>query len=233
MAITCGLLSCLPISAIPAQAPRLPQPKFKIAIHANAEGGPHFTLTNLTQKTLTACVIEFSRSTEIKPESSIEWDPIIQTGPVGHPEFQQHPLAPNATMSMYMSHVVGVPLPDTVEIIAGIWDDGETFGDSIRVKRILEHRCSMVSAYEQAIALLQKGLDENWTRDQYLEALTGNPSSMPSITIRRNLQSKAQWADKPRLVQLAMKHLLVYFTQNLATLRQQKPPTVAMSSPSQ
>jgi hypothetical protein len=33
-----------------AQAPRLPQPKFKIDIHADAEGGPRFTVTNSRTK---------------------------------------------------------------------------------------------------------------------------------------------------------------------------------------
>jgi hypothetical protein len=148
-------------------------------------------------------VIQFSRSTEVKPESSMQWDALVQAGPVSHPEVQQHPLGPGASMTQFLSHTVGAPLPDTVEIVAGVWDDGDSFSDSNGVHRIWERRASMASAYEQAIAFVQKGLDENWTRDQYLEALNSKPNSFAFVILRRNLEAKPQWAEKPRLVRIA------------------------------
>ena len=99
---------------------------------------------------------------------------------------------------MYLPHKVGGPLPDRVEVIAGIWEDGETFGEAVWVKTLLDHRASLTSAYEQAIFMLQKGLNENWTRGQYLACYGSNKR------VRKNL--------------------LQYFTENLSLLHKTKLP---------
>ena len=209
-------------SSVYAQAPRIPQSKFKIEIHSDDNGQPQFTVTNLTQKTLTACVIEFSRISEMKSQSRMTWDPIIQFGPVGHPEMQQHPLQPGASMTQFLGHVVGEPPPDTIEIVAGIWADGETFGDSEKLRVIQDQRARFVSGYEAAISLLQKGLNENWTGDQYLAALNGN-SNFALHGIRSTLQVNAPNRNNPRMVRLIVERQLAYLEQNLARIREAKP----------
>jgi len=166
---------------------------------------------------------EFSVSSESKPQSKMNWDPLVQGR--GEPG-REHPgpLEPGASLTMYLPHGVGGPLPDKVEVVAGIWEDGETFGQTVWVKTLLDNRALLTSAYEQAISLLQKGLDQNWTRNQYLVALDSKPNSLPMDSIRSTLEASPNWDQDPRPLQLAMKSLLAYFVQNLAVLRQAKPP---------
>jgi hypothetical protein len=147
----------------------------------------------------------------------MNWDPLVQTrGPKGEP---QRPLTPGQTLTLFLPHKVDGPLPDKAEIIAGIWADGETFGQAVWVKSLVDHRASMVAAYEQAIALLQEGIGHNWTRDQYLAALNSKSNSLPIDSIRRTLLAN-QGLDQ--LVKLAAQDLLAYFEQNLQLLRPQK-----------
>jgi hypothetical protein len=123
-----------------------------------------------------------------------------------------------------MPHKVGGPLPDKVEVIAGIWADGETFGQTVWVKTLVDHRASMMAAYEQAIALLQEGIEHNWTREQFLAALDGKQDSMPINAIRQTFLTN-QGLDKSLS---HMKHLaqdlMAHFEQSLQLLRPQKPP---------
>jgi len=132
---------------------------------------------------------------------------------------------------MYLPHKVGGPLPDKVEVVAGILDDGETFGQTVWVKMLLDHRASLISLYEHAISMLQKGLDENWTRGQYMAALESQPNRLPFHSIRRTLEASPNLDQDPRLLQLAMKSLLEHFTENLTLLRKAKLPASGTASP--
>ena len=71
-------------------------------------------------------------------------------------------------------------IPDKVEVAAGVWGDGETFGDPEWVSVILRGRESLVTAYNQAIALLREGMEQKWTREKYLQAPNGKPNSTRS-----------------------------------------------------
>jgi len=206
------------------------EPGFQIAIQADADGRPTFTLTNLSDGTLTACHIRFSLSPQSKPQTEMDWDSLAQYQG-GGPRRGPQPLEPGASMTIPLPHVVGGPLPDEVEVVAGIWADGETFGEDERVKRLLSNRASLTSAYEQAISLLQQGLDENWTRDQYFAALNGKPNSLPFLSIRSALRAgpNADW-DR-RSLQRAMQDLSAHFTTNLDLLRQAKPIASGTTSP--
>lgn len=101
------------------------------------------------------------------------------------------PLEPGASLTLFLPHEVGGALPDRVEVVAGIWDDGETFGLAVWVKALIDNRASLRSAYEQAVSLLQRGLDENWPRGQYLAALNSKPNSLPFYAIRSTLERTA------------------------------------------
>jgi hypothetical protein len=146
---------------------------FRIEIQTDIDGKPSFTLTNLSNDTLTACVIRFSLSSKPTWRSELDWDSIVQDSPLKRAEDQ--PLEAGASVTMYLPHAIGESLPDKVEVVAAIRADGQTFGDAKWVKVILDNRASLALAYEDAIGILQKGLDENWTRDQYLEALDSKP----------------------------------------------------------
>jgi hypothetical protein len=101
----------------------------------------------------------------------------------------------NGTISQSLAHVVGQPFSDKIEITAAVWADGGTFGDPEKLKRIFLNRITDLQSYERAISLVQKGLQENWTRDQYVAAwdqenkkapLTGAAAGMMEVNLWRN-----------------------------------------------
>src|SRR5580693_10636135 len=56
------------------------QPKFKIEIRATGEKGqgPSFAVTNLTAKTVTACVFEQSYPSQGARKATMVWDALVQ-----------------------------------------------------------------------------------------------------------------------------------------------------------
>jgi hypothetical protein len=209
-------------SAVPRQSQTVEQPRFQIEIQPIGEGAPRYKVTNLTGKTVTACVLRLSSSSERKEQSTTDWDALLQ---------DELPIEPGASISQYLSHVVGGPLPDKIEVVAGVWVDGETFGQPDWVKVILKNREMRASAYEQAPIMLQQGLDQNWTRDQYLQALSDKPNSGPIHAIRSTLVANQQFAEKPKLLRHAMQMMLESFTQKYEQIRKAKPTaSVATSS---
>jgi hypothetical protein len=204
-------------------------PRFQIEIHAAGEKGPSFTITNLTGKTITACVVELSTSTDPEQKQKTLWDALVQG---------QLPIEPGANLSQYLGHPVGDPLPNKVEVIAGVWEDGETFGQAVWVQQILKNREKLAAAYEQAIAVLQQGLERNWTGEQYLAAFVNKPNSGPVYAIHRTLEANAKPGHDAQSLPMAMRSLLAYFTRNLAVIRQAKrtggvatkPPRVPVST---
>ena len=159
---------------------------------------------------------------ESKRKSSTLWDALLQGEP---------PIEPGASISQYLDHVIGGPLPDKVEVVAGVWADGKTFGQPDWVRIILRNREMMVSAYEQAAALLQQGPDQNRTRDQYLAALNSKPNSAPLNSIRRTLEANAKSDHGPQSLHLAVRDLLAYFTHNLVLIRQTQRPEGVPTNP--
>ena len=198
------------------------QSKFQIEIQPDAASGPKFTVKNLYDKTLEAYAIQMSISYEKKPQTTMIWDSLCQSSG-GHPQRDIGPLEPGSTRTFYLSHAVGGPLPDRVEIVAGIWDDGEVFGEADWLKRILGQRAAVTSSYEKAIALLQKGLDENWTRIQFLEALQGSGQLQPFLSLRSSLEANSHLDSNPRSVQRLAQSLLAVYTRDWERLRAAKP----------
>jgi hypothetical protein len=174
---------------------------------------------------LVACHIQFSVSTQA--QTAIDWDPVAGIhNAVPDP---QGPFEPGAAMEMYLPHVSPGALPDKVEVVAGIWADGETFGEADWVKELVDRRASLASTYEQAISLLQQGLDQNWTRDQYLAAVNnllapsgGRPSPYDLIRTAVALIPNSL-VDDPEALQHAIQDLSAHFTQKLEQLRPAKP----------
>ena len=134
IALKLAIVGVLVSSATYGQSQTVEQAKFQVEIQAAADGGPKFTLANLSGKTLTACTFQFSVSSESRAQSKMDWDPLVQgRGDPGRS--RSGPLEPGASLTMNLPHKVGGPLPDRVEVIAGIWEDGETFGQAdIRIR---------------------------------------------------------------------------------------------------
>jgi hypothetical protein len=79
------------------------------------------------------------------------WDALVQGN---------HPIEPGRTILRPFFPNDGSSLPDKVEVIAGIWADGESFGQPEWLSNILKTRAMRASEYDDATAILQKG----WTR---------------------------------------------------------------------
>jgi hypothetical protein len=208
------------VCALRSQSQALSEPKFGIEIQKDEQERATFTLTNLSEKTLTACTIQLSVSTEAGRPSEMNWDSLLPSrGPHGEP---QMPLKPGESVTMNLPHIVGKPFPDELKVVAGIWADGETFGEEVLVETHVSHRASFVSAYEQAIALLKEGIENNWTREQYLAALEGKPGSLPFYSIRSTFHANQALDNRPQLAKNIAQKLLAHFELDLQRLRPQK-----------
>jgi hypothetical protein len=220
-ALVPALLLVTPLCSL-AQSPT--EPKFRIEIQKDAI----FTVTNLSDKTLTACAVQLSGSTDAQHASYMSWDSLTGTrGPHGE---IQGPLEPGA--SMPLSLVPAIPtlsVPNNPKLIAGIWADGETFGDQTWIKMIVKSRANLASAYEQAIAILKQGIEANWTRQQYLAAMGGLPLSLPLHTMLQTFQTNQALDEHPQTINNLAQHLLDRFQQSLQLLRPQKPAEPAPS----
>lgn len=224
-----GVIVALVLVAWSVSAQVVAEPKFQIEIQTSGAGSPKFSITNLSIKTLLACTISYSVSTEARSQGKMNWNPLVRAGhgPKGE---AQGPLEPSQTLTLNLPHVVGGPLPDKVEIIAGVWADGETFGQAVWVKSLIDTNASMASAYEKAIALLQEGIEHNWTRQQYLAALDGKPDSLPVYSIRQTFLANKGLDQRPQLAKTVAQNLLDHFEQDLQLLRPQKSAAQADSA---
>jgi len=123
LATACWVLGGGMLFSTAAQGPSAsaPRPKFKIEIGAPVEKGrePKFAVTNLTAKTVTACVFEQSYASESARKATIVWDALVQGNT---------PIEPGQTVLRPVSPNIQNALPNKVEVIAGIWADGESFG---------------------------------------------------------------------------------------------------------
>ena len=197
-------------------------PNFQTEIQAVAQGGPKFAVMNLSGKTVAACVLEISIWSEDKGQSRIVWDAALKGG---------RPLEPGASITENLPRVTGAPLLDKVEVIAGIWSDGVPFGKSDWVKIILADRATQLSEYEQEGYFLHRGLDQNWTRERYLEALSLMPNPGIFYGIKSTLEANQKLDDKPELLQRVIHTLLASSNQKIELIRQAKSPANAPTAP--
>ena len=199
---------------VQGQATNTERARFHVAIQATGEKGPSFTVTNRTGKAVTACVFEVSYPSPGRRNSKIAWDELIQGGPV---------IEPGATILRPFFVFAGSPIPDKVEIIAGVWADGGTFGAMELANNILKNRATRASEYERTTALLQQGLDQNWTREQYQKAFSDKPDSGSVYTVRTALSATQQTAPTQQEFNRVMQILVQSFKQYGERLRKGKP----------
>jgi len=153
--------------------------KFRIEIRAATEKsaaaekkGPTFAVTNLTGKTVTACVFELSYASPGKRSMKTIWDALLDGNP---------PIEPGATILRPLMVIGGSPLPNKGEVIAGVWDDGETFGQTVLANNILKNRALRASEYDDAAAILQQGLKQNWRTTSISRLLATSQTPARSI----------------------------------------------------
>ncbi len=133
------------------------------------------------------------------------------------------PIEPGAGDSRSLFEFAFSPQPDRIKVIAAVWTDGETFGEPASVNLILDHRAARAAEYEDAAAILQKGLNQNWTREQYQQAFRDKPDNGPVYTVRTALSATLQTAPTPEAFTHTMQFLLTNFQQLSKQLRKVKP----------
>ena len=192
------------------------RPKFKIEIRATGEKGqgPSFAVTNLTAKTVTACVFEQSYPPEGARKTTTVWDTLVQG---------QTPIEPGQTVLRPLSPIIGSALPNSVEVIAGVWADGESFGPPKWASNIFNNRALRAAENEDAAAILQRGLNQNWNRDQYQQAFSDKPDSGPVYIVRTALTATQQTGQTPQEFTQTMQFLLQSFKQQADKLRKSIP----------
>jgi hypothetical protein len=198
----------------PSRQPASERPKFHVEIHPTGEKGPTYTITNLSGKPLWAMVLELSSSSQPARKSKKNWDALLESHP---------PIEPGASLLQHLSTFGGNPLPDKIEVIAVVWTDGQTFGPPASVNSILNNRISRAPQYEDAAAILQQGLNQNWTRDQYQQAFRDKPDNGAVYTVRTALSATQQTAQTPQEFTHTMQFLLKSFQQLSTQLRKVKP----------
>jgi hypothetical protein len=197
-------------------SPTPERPKFKIEIRATGEKGqgPSFAVTNLTAKTVTACVFEQSYPSQGTRKTTQVWDALVQ-GNI--------PIEPGQTVLHSLSPSIGNALPDKVEVIAGTWADGESFGAPKWASNIFNNRAMRASEYEDAAAILQRGLDQNWNRNQYQQAFSEKSDTGPVYIVRTALTATQQTGQTPQEFTHTMQFLLQSFKQQADKLRKSIP----------
>jgi len=79
------------------------------------------------------------------------------------------------------------------------------------------------SQYDDAAAILQQGLNQNWTRNQYQQAFSDKPDTGPVYTVRTALSATQQTGQTPQEFTHTMQFLLQTFRQQSDKLRKPKP----------
>ena len=195
------------------------QPKFKIEIRVTNEKekkGPGYAVTNLTSKTVTACVFELSYSSPSARKSKSVWDALLEG---------VSPIEPGQTIFRPLLLIGANALPGKVEVISGLWADGESFGQPELANNILKNRVLHASQYDDAAAILQQGLSQNWTRERYQQAFSDKPDTGPVYTVRTALTATQQTGQTPQEFTHTMQFLLQTFRRQADKLRKGKPNT--------
>lgn len=188
--------------------------RFRVEIHPAADKRPTCTLTNLSGKPLWAVVFEISSSSQPARKWKRVWDTLLDGGP---------PVESGAGISRPLSEFAFFPLPDQIKVIAAVWTDGETFGTRASVNLILNNRAAHAREYEDAAAILQQGLRENWARDRYEQGFRDKPDTGAVYTVRTALSATLQTAKTPQEFSQTMQFLLTNFQGLSKQLRKVKP----------
>lgn len=190
------------------------RPEFRVEIRSTGEKRPACTVTNLSDKPVWAMVLEISSSSQPARKAKKVWDMLLESHP---------PIEPGAGISRPLSEFAFSPPPDQIKVIAAVWTDGETFGAPASVNLILNTRAARAAEYEDAAGILQQGLNQNWTRDQYQQAFRDKPDTGAVYTVRTALSATLETAQTPQAFTHTMQFLVTNFQQLSKQLRKVKP----------
>lgn len=210
----CALNIAMLSPSAPCRQPATERPKLHVDVHPSGEKGPNYTVTNLSGKPVSAMVLEISSSSQPARKAKKVWDSLLESHP---------PIEPGASILQYLPNFGRSPVPDKIVVIATVWTDGETFGTPASVNSILSTRALRAAEYEDAAGILQQGLKQNWTRDQYQQAFRDKPDTGAVYTVRTALSASQQTGQTPQAFTRTMQFLLTNFRQLSKELRKVKP----------
>ncbi len=190
------------------------RPEFRVEIQPGADKRPACTVTNLSSKPVWAVVFEISSSSQPARKAKKVWDTLLDGQP---------PIEPGASISRPLFEFAFSPQPDQIKVVAAVWTDGETWGAPASVNLVLNNRIRLAAEYEDAAGILQQGLNQNWTRDQYQQAFRDKPDNGAVYTVRTALTATLQTAQTPEAFTRTMQFLLTNFQRYSKQLRQVKP----------
>lgn len=204
------------------------RPPVQFQILQTAEHEPRIVVTNLHQYALTAFIARTDRTAANSITNTMVFDALARMGLLA-------PIPRGLSFVTAVPHVVGEPFPDPV-LAAAVWEDGSTYGPDDLLARISGTRSAFADSYDRAIAMLQTGLDKNWTAAEYSSAaqqlkLARDPAqatipeaamadSIAIRTIAVNMDQATQENRPPKLTALIARNLLKRFTQDRDALRQ-------------
>jgi|HubBroStandDraft_6_1064221.scaffolds.fasta_scaffold302463_2 hypothetical protein len=205
--------------------PEKPPVQFEIVQTQDHE--PRMVITNLHQFPLTAFIVRTDPTAANSITNTLLFDALARTGLIA-------PIPRGLSFVTGVPHVVGEAVPDPV-LAAAVWEDGSTFGPDDLLARISSGRSALADSYDRAIAMLQTGLDKNWTAAEYsvaaqqlklqrdaAQSVAPRPATenfLPIHTIATNMDHIIQ-ENRPakRATQIA-RALLTRFTQDRDALR--------------
>src|ERR1700730_4929424 len=134
-----AVIFALVSSASPA---RPEQPQFQIEIRDN-QNTHTYTVTNQAATPVSAFVVRYSSATQV--QGTEQWDSVL---------LEQSPLPAGAHISRPLPHPAGAPFPDHMEVIGGIWANGDAFGQPGSASLILADRKLRATLFENAASFL-------------------------------------------------------------------------------
>jgi hypothetical protein len=214
--------------ATPLQAQHFSEkPPVQFEVIQTADHQPRMIITNLYHYPLTAFVVRTDPTAPNSISNTLVCDALARVGLLA-------PIARGLNFVMGVPHPVGQPVPDPV-LAAAVWEDGSTFGPDDLLARMLKTRAILAVSYDRAIALLQTGLDKNWSAAEYAAAAeqqshqsypsessapeTGAAGHLPFLAIKGNMERMDKQNRIATVVASAARNLLTHFTQERDALR--------------
>jgi hypothetical protein len=204
------------------------RPPVQFEILHTADQQPRMVITNLHQYPLTAFIVRTDPTAANSITNTLVFDALTHMGLLA-------PIPRSLSFVTGVPHKVGESAPDPV-LAAAVWEDGSTFGPDELLARLPKSRSALADGYDRAIAMLQTGLDKNWSAAQYSAAAqqlrlrsdpaqtaipeAGVATATPIYTLTVNMDRATQNNRSARIVSSMARSLLTRFIEERDALRQ-------------
>lgn len=178
------------------------RPPVQFEVEENADHGPRIIITNLQQYPLTAYVVQTVPKSTDEATQTVVCDALTRVMLLA-------PIPRGLSHVLTVPRRVAEPAPGAT-LVAAVWEDGSTYGPDDLLVRISKGRSAFADNEDRALALLQTGLDKNWSAREYLAAVESLQSQMRQVTTGASAAELTLWvqSDLPvRTITLNMQRL--------------------------